>query len=203
MVTPNTNLSDQPSYLDATFTQLDYSNGTLADKTFDHCQFNQCHFMEATFDHCEFIECEFIDCNFSAARFQKTQYRDCIFESCKLIGINWTQLKWPSIKLNSSVQFHRCNLSQSSFYELALSEIRMETCVATDVDFRQADLSYGIFCDTDFSGSQFMHTNLHSANFSGAINYLINPTENTISKATFSLPDAINLLRGFDITIEP
>ena len=36
----------------------------------------------------------------------------------------------------------------------------------------------------------------------GAINYMIDPTENSIKKAKFSFPDVVNLLRSFDIEIE-
>ena len=47
-----------------------------------------------------------------------------------------------------------------------------------------------------------MHTNLSSADFSGAQNYQIDANENTIKKAIFSLPEALSLLSTFDIKIQ-
>jgi fluoroquinolone resistance protein len=47
-----------------------------------------------------------------------------------------------------------------------------------------------------------MHTNLYAANFTEATNYNIHPNENDIRKGKFSMPDVINLFRGFDIEID-
>jgi fluoroquinolone resistance protein len=54
---------------------------------------------------------------------------------------------------------------------------------------------------TDFEKSQFIHTKLYAADFTEAQSYSIDPTQNDIRKAKFSLPDAIHLLDGFDIQI--
>lgn len=39
------------------------------------------------------------------------------------------------------------------------------------------------------------------ANFIGARNYAIDPTQNTLKKAKFSLPEAMSLLRSLDIEL--
>jgi len=76
-----------------------------------------------------------------------------------------------------------------------------EACIAHDVDFREAVLSRANFKLTDFEKSQFVHTKLCAADFTEAHSYSIDPTQNDIKKAKFSLPDAIHLLDGFDIQI--
>lgn len=83
-----------------------------------------------------------------------------------------------------------------------MSGIIIEECKAHDVDFREADLSDGQFVLTDLAKTHFQHSNLYSTDFTEATNYVIDPNENDIRKATFSMPDAMNLLHGFDITIE-
>jgi uncharacterized protein YjbI with pentapeptide repeats len=124
-----------------------------------------------------------------------------IFNESKLLGINWTQAKWPYIKLVSPIKFYQSNISYSSFYELSLPGIVMEECKANDVDFREANLVTGSFIATDFERSLFMHTKLNSADFSNAINYNIDPTKNDVHKGKFSLPDAMALLNCFALEI--
>jgi fluoroquinolone resistance protein len=55
---------------------------------------------------------------------------------------------------------------------------------------------------TRFSGSLFDNTNLFKANLKNCINYNINPLNNNIKKAKFSLPEALTLLDAFEIQIQ-
>ena len=43
---------------------------------------------------------------------------------------------------------------------------------------------------------------LHGADFRGALNYVLNPTDNQLEKARFSLPEAMNLLKGCGSVLE-
>jgi len=74
--------------------------------------------------------------------------------------------------------------------------------LAREVDFREADLSDAEFSGTDLSGSIFINTILDGADFRRASDYNISPTENSISKAVFSLPEAMSLLYSMDIRLE-
>ena len=68
--------------------------------------------------------------------------------------------------------------------------------------FTNTTLSGADFSDVELSGTLFHNCDLSKANFSTATRYDINPLTNQIKKARFSLPEAVGLLRGFDITIE-
>lgn len=197
----NTSLEQQDAFYDTNFKELKLAEATLNHKTFENCQFSHCDFSEAVLSQCKFVECEFISCNFSAADFHQTALVDVTFIESKLLGINWTRVKWPYVALASPIKFYLCNISNSNFYELELAEIVIEECKAHEVDFRECDLSSGSLVQTDFQGSLFMHTKLVSADFTDAINYAIDPLQNQIRKATFSMPDAMNLLQGFEINI--
>ena len=83
-----------------------------------------------------------------------------------------------------------------------MSEIKIQECKAHDVDFREADLSKTNLSKTDFHQSLFIHTNLTAADFSDAFNYNIDIRLNVVKKAKFSFPDAVNLLRHFEIEID-
>ena len=78
----------------------------------------------------------------------------------------------------------------------------MINCEAKEVDFTETDLSEGRFNGTDFERSVFSKTNLTKANFSGAVNYSIDPRYNTLKKTHFSLPEALSLLSCLDIVID-
>ncbi len=57
------------------------------------------------------------------------------------------------------------------------------------------------FTDVDLSGTIFHNCDLSKADFSSATQYDIDPQTNKIKKAKFSLPEAVGLLRAFDIII--
>lgn len=57
------------------------------------------------------------------------------------------------------------------------------------------------FEDVDLTGTIFHNSDLSKADFSKTVNYQVDPLTNKIKKAKFSLPEAVGLLRGFDITI--
>lgn len=192
----------QHEFYDKHFSNLDLEKIELQNKTFENCYFDKINFSEAKIIACKFVDCEFEFCNLTAAQINQSSFSEVIFDECKLIGINWIQAKWPSIQLTSPIKFYRSNISHSSFYELDLTEIVIEECKAQQVDFREGDFSDGVFTLTDFEGSLFMHSKLHAADFIDAINYSINPLENDIRKAKFSMPDAINLLHSFEIELQ-
>lgn len=192
----------QDAFYDIRFSDLKLDNTLLINKVFENCRFVRSSFIETTFNACKFVSCEFTSCNLSAAQIRNSSFIEVIFDESNLPGVNWTQAKWPYIALTSPIAFYRSNISHSSFYELALKEIVVEECKAHNVDFREADFSRGNFMLTDFEGSLFLHTKLQAADFSDASNYHISPVDNDIRQAKFSMPDVINLLHCFDITIQ-
>jgi fluoroquinolone resistance protein len=67
--------------------------------------------------------------------------------------------------------------------------------------FTNTSLIGADFTDADLSGTIFHNCDLCKADFSSARRYDIDPQTNKIKKAKFSLPEAVGLLRGFDIMI--
>lgn len=190
------------NYVNQTFTNLTLEKEHHDRLDFENCKFIQCKFVEAVFSHTRFTDCDFTSCDLSLAKFPGCKFSEVSFKNSKLIGINWTELNWPLIKLTSPLYFYSCNLSHSSFYGLELSNLLIEECKAHDIDFRDANLSHASFAESDLLNSLFLHTNLNSANFTNAINYTIDPNENRIKRARFSFPDVLTLLNYFDIIIE-
>ena len=70
-----------------------------------------------------------------------------------------------------------------------------------NVHFTNTDLYYANFTDTDLLGSRFHRCNLTRADFRDAKNYMVDLSSNIVKKAKFSLPEAVELLKSFDIEI--
>lgn len=195
-------IESNEEYFEKSFVSLDMNKSTIIKTIFEECNFIDCHFSEATFNHCKFVDCAFKSSDLSLAKLNDSTFVDIEFNACKMTGVNWTSANWPNFTLACPVFFNACDLSLSNFYELKLPEISMIDCKAHDVDFRECDMTSADFSNTDLEKSQFIHTNLSKANFIGAISYFISPVENCISKAKFSLPEAINLLQCFNIEVD-
>ena len=73
---------------------------------------------------------------------------------------------------------------------------KLKECYFTNTCLNGAD-----FGSVDLSGTLFHNCDLCKADFSSAINYTIDPQTNKIKKAKFSLPEAMGLLRSFEIDI--
>lgn len=190
------------SYTDQLFTSLVLEKEQLEQIEFQNCQFRNCKFLEVTFNKVKFTECDFEGCDLSLSKFPYCRFSEVSFKDSKLVGINWTKLSWPLVRLASPFYFYDSNISHSSFYELELPDLIMEQCKAHDVDFREAKLKHASFTGTDFQSCLFQHTDLSHADFSNAINYTIDIQTNKVAKACFSFPEVIGLLNNLEIKIK-
>jgi uncharacterized protein YjbI with pentapeptide repeats len=196
-------LDNQREYSGQTFKRLSMSSGDIAGRDFHACIFEKCAFLEADFEDSTFNACAFRGCDLSLAKLKNCAFTGVTFEDCKMIGINWTTTAWGARKSVAlkPVDFVGCTLNYSIFLGLNLRQITLSKCVAHDASFEDANMTLANCSHTDFAGSRFMHTNLTEADFTGASNYDIDPTQNTLKKAKFALPEAISLLRGLGIVL--
>lgn len=174
---------------------------TLASCEFEECRFAGCDLSESEVRACRFADCTFERCDLSLIRLPQSVFSACRFEDSKIIGVNWTEARWPETRLWAPVGFARCVMDHSTFLGLDLKEVRIVDCTAHDVDFREADLTKADFAGTDLSGSLFANTNLTGADLRSARDYRIDPRENVLKGARFSLPEVISLLDGLDIDL--
>lgn len=177
------------------FGHLDLAGAVLSDITFSECLFENCRLSGSRFKGCNFQDCHFKDCDLSMVRLGGSVLLRVQFAGCKLTGIDWSEARQSILK----VGFDRCILNSGTFAGMDVSGTRFIGCVARDVDFREADLSGTVFQKTDLAESLFLHTDLTGADLSEARSYAIDPTDNTIKKTVFSLPEGVGLLAKFDI----
>ncbi len=194
-------LGGQKEYGGEEFKNLDLAGARLEGREFEACTFTKCVLREAVLDYAKFRGCTFKKCDLALAHVKGCSFSDTAFEDCQLAGINWSEIAATKSALRPPLNFTNCSLNHSVFTGLHLKGIRLERCVARDVDFSEVDLSRAICSGTDFEGSRFWHTNLTEADFTGASNYAVSATLNTLKKTKFSLPEAIALLHNLDIIL--
>ena len=98
--------------------------------------------------------------------------------------------------------FHESDLGHSTFLRLKLSEIVIVKSVLHDVDFREAELTLAIVTGSDFAQRSLAGQHLTGVDFRGACNYQIDPLQNKITSAKFTLPEALSLLYALYIEID-
>lgn len=191
----------QAEYSSESFKKIRYEAGRVQYKEFYDCVFANCSFRESIFAACKFNDCTFEDCDLSLVRFEGSAFSDTTFIRSKVIGVNWTLAAWSQFMSESPIRFHECAVDFSAFIGLTLRKIVFNKCSAKEVEFSEADLTGANFTGTDLAKSRFSRTNLTRANFEGATNYMIDLATNKVTKARFSLPEALSLLYGLDIVL--
>jgi len=175
-----------------------YSYDTHSIKEYTNCIFMHCNFESCNLIGAKFENCTFNECNLSMANIAGVAFQDVRFLDCKLLGLRWDECN----DFGLSIFFRGCYLNDSSFYGLKLRKTTFESCTLHEVDFSTADLSESVFIDSDLENAVFQQTNLVKTDFRSAINYSINPEQNKIKKAKFSIPEVVGLLTQHDIIIQ-
>lgn len=179
------------------FSNIDFTENPFKKAEYDNCTFTNCNFTEVDLSSVTFIECEFDTCNFSNANIKYTTFREVDFRDCKMIGLQFQDCN-PFLL---SFTFSNCQLQFSSFYKLKLKGIRFSNCNLNQVNFVEADLSNGLFDNCDFKHAIFEKTNLKNSDLSSSENFVINPENNTITRAKFSKENVLGLLYHYQISI--
>lgn len=177
----------------------------VVSKRFNDTTFENCDFSGSVFESCSFINCKFKNCNLSLLKIPRCEIENCSFQQCKMLGIDWTVVKWrtanPKKKTKFKIQFKNCFLNYNIFIGLHIFKATFDECCLKDAYFENADLQGTDFTNSDLEGAVFSDTNLQEANFSEAKNYNIDAQKNKITKAKFSFPEAMALVYALDIEI--
>jgi uncharacterized protein YjbI with pentapeptide repeats len=196
-----TTITHDQEHYDQVFEQIQWGSDKVLSGEFTDCKFIKCDFEAAILSHCRFSNCTFRECNLSLIQIPGSSFPATRFEQTKLIGVDWTLGNWSQAGFSQLDGFFESVINHSTFIGLKLSGICIKDCIAHSVDFREADLSKVNFWGTDLAKSLFGNTNLAEADLSQARNYQIDPSNNTLNQAKFSLPEAMGLLYSMDIEI--
>jgi fluoroquinolone resistance protein len=183
---------------DGVFEKKDYSVHRLPEGDYENCQFMHCNFSNADLSGCNFIECSFTTCNLGRAKLSKVSFRDVIFKDSKMIGLHFEDCN----EFMLTMEFDHCILDYSSFERLKLQRIKFMDCHMHELVFSGTDLTGAEFSHSDLQGTRFEQCVLEKADFSSALQYSIDPENNRIKKARFSLTGLTGLLDKYDIIVE-
>ena len=155
-------------------------------------------FSNESFEKGNIKETTFLRCHFPLVTFSQCRLSDVQFIECKFTGVNFSQVD-PFLL---SMDFRECLLINCNFSGLVLKKRSFERCTIKECDFVETNLEGASFRDARLPETRFHHCTLSGADFRGATEYLIDPSTNKVKKAKFSLPEALQLLKVLDITVE-
>ena len=144
------------------------------------------------------LDCNFDECNFTMAQIKNTGFNNVSYISCKLMGLDFS-------KCNSalfSVSFNNSNLDYTSFTKKKMKKTNFLNCSLKQSDFEEADLSQAIFENCNLQDTNFMRCILEKTDFRTAKNITLDPEQNRMKQAKFSVDGALSLLRKYKIEVE-
>jgi uncharacterized protein YjbI with pentapeptide repeats len=101
-----------------------------------------------------------------------------------------------------SFSFENCQLNHSTFFQMNIKKTIFRDCQLREIDFSETNLSDAIFDNCDLAQAIFTNTILEKADFRTAYHYSIDPENNRLKKAKFSLLGVSGLLDRYDIVIQ-
>lgn len=176
----------------------DFSENGLEQADYESCNFIDCIFSSANLSSYSFEDCSFENCDFSNTKITNTAFKNVSFKNCKLIGLQFDECNPFLLEFN----FNGCMLNYASFYQLKIKETRFNRCIMHEVDFSETDLSKAIFSECDLAGAVFNFTNLQKADLRNSINLYLNPEQNKLAGAHFSLDMLPGLLSKYNIEVD-
>lgn len=174
-----------------------FSKKSLENHLFTSCSFTNCDFSESILRNAKFCSCTFVNCNLSLVKLDGCRFQDSQFIDCKIVGAEFFKCE----KTFFTVTFKNCLLHYCNFSDLNMKSSSFKGSKLKECHFTNTTLAGADFSDVDLTGTIFHNCDLCKADFSTATQYNIDPQTNKIKKAKFSFPEAVGLLRGFDITI--
>lgn len=180
------------------FKNVDFSPQGNPVCEYEDCTFINCNFMAADISGSSFDTCVFESCDLSNAKLVKTSFREAEFLNCKMLGLHFDNCN----DFLLSFSFAGCQLNMSVFFKLNLKKTIFKNCNLQEADFTEANCTSTVFNDCELAGATFDNTILEGADLRTAYNFTINPENNRIGKAKFSVEGLPGLLHHFGIIIE-
>ncbi len=172
-------------YNDTNMDQLEF----IPEASFENYEFQGIDFSKHHLKSIEFYSCKFLACNFANQSVMNVSFKEPLFDSCKLLGINWCEIK----RLDQP-KFLNSKLDLSVFSRLKLKKAEFIDCSVIDVDFSESDLSAALFTGSNLSSSNFDGAVILGTDFRNSKDYSIDPRRTKIKGAKFSYPEAISLI---------
>jgi uncharacterized protein YjbI with pentapeptide repeats len=114
------------------------------------------------------------------------------------MGVDFREIDSLIVKYD----FNNCLISECNFSGLKLEKTDFSKCKIENCDFYTTDLSSSDFREAVLKGSIFENVNLSKADFTDAKEYRINPLNNKLKGAKFSMPEAVSFFDYLGIKVK-
>ncbi|WP_177761962.1 pentapeptide repeat-containing protein [Flavobacterium sp. I3-2] len=165
---------------------------------YESCIFESGDFTKHNLIGFVFIDCVFLNSNFNMVEVGNTSFKQVKFIDCKMLGVRFDTCN-PFL---FEAIFENCYLNLASFYKMKIRKAVFKNCNLVETDFTEAHLMESDFSESNLFRAIFKQTNLVKANFNSAKDYTIDPDNNDIKKAKFSIPGVFGLLDKYNIVIK-
>ena len=192
------NIEQQHAWEGETFKGIHLADADLSGRNFEDCSFVGCEFIGCNFRNATFSECSFENCNLSNISLTQAKFGEVILIECKLVGLNFSSCK----KLLFSIKLESCILQMCNFSGLKMNDLCFTKSEFKDCDFFEANLSSADLSYCNLKGTLFESCDLSEADFRYATAYSIDPNQNKLNKAKFSMPEVLTFLEPLGIEIE-
>ena len=180
---------------DKLFENSDFTSLDLIDWEFESCTFENCNFSKNSLKRSRFSNCQFTDCNLSNTDISKVSFQEVTFINCKLLGLHFDLCN----PFGLEIQLTSCQADYCVFYQLDMRKSKFIDTRCSGTDFTEANLAGVDMINCDFREAIFDRTILMKANLTDSYSYQIDPENNTLTGAAFSMPHVLNLLDKYTL----
>jgi uncharacterized protein YjbI with pentapeptide repeats len=187
----------QMEYFNEVFDQADRLPDQWGGHDFEQCTFRKLELSKSTLNSANFINCRFESCVLTQADLKNTKLYDVSFTDCKLLYVDFGACN----PFGFHVDFEECQLDYALFLNRKLKKGRFTECSLREVQFLSCDLTGTIFRRCNLELARFEQNNLSQVDFSSSYNISLDPDENKLRKARFSLHNLPGLLKKYELVI--
>lgn len=167
-------------------------------RTFEDCTFVKCDLSYADLSHITFINCVIDSCNLSLMKVAEAGFQNVEFKDCKITGVNFGDISNFSLE----VSFTKCMMDYTVWHKKKMKGTVFNDCSFEEADFSETDMTNAIFEKCNLNRAIFHRTILKGADLRTAYNFNIDPENNTMNKAKFSIDALSRLLFKHNLIIE-
>jgi fluoroquinolone resistance protein len=191
-------LIDADSHENQTYKSINFNQYDVSGHTFENCVFESCHFIEMSLSKAGFLSCKFNNSEIVLTKLEQATLNTVDFIDCKVMGLSFADCN----KFGFFINFENCLIDNTSYYSNNLKKAKFVKCQIRNTDFSECDMREAVFSNTKFERTVFKNCNLEKADFRSASDYAVDPFNNKIKKAKFTLPEAQSFLDFLGIDLK-
>ena len=184
-------------YYNQIFDHPDKLPAVWIDQSFEKCTFKKLDLPSFPLSGSHFVDCRFEGCNLTRIELKNTKLYDVRFFNCQLPHVDFGSCN----PFGFHVDFQECQLDYAAFVGCKLKKALFVDCSMRETHFIKCDLSGTVFRHCNLELAKFEGVTLTQVDFSSSYNLAIDPEDNKVKRAKFSLHNLPGLLTKYDLVI--